>query len=144
MRSARALAGILAAAALVVAGCGAAKVVSPSAETVIGTLAQETAPTVDTAKGDPAAGKALFTADAQPPCSSCHTYGPAGSNAQVGPDLDSALQGKDAEFVLESIVDPNKDIASGFQGGIMPGTYGEQLSQQQLSDLVAFLTQPSS
>jgi cytochrome c1 len=46
--------------------------------------------------------------------------------------------------VLESIVDPNKEIAAGFQPNIMPGTFGESLSDQQLADLVAFLTQPSS
>jgi hypothetical protein len=46
--------------------------------------------------------------------------------------------------VLESIVDPNAEIASGFQANIMPTTFGESLSDQQLADLVAFLTQPAS
>ena len=76
-------------------------------------------------------------------CGSCHTYGPAGTSATVGPDLDTALEGKDADFVLESIVQPNDEIASGFQANIMPANFGESLSDQQLADLVAFL-QPSS
>jgi hypothetical protein len=46
--------------------------------------------------------------------------------------------------VLESIVDPNKEVAAGFQPNIMPTTFGESLSDEQLADLVAFLTQPSS
>ena len=89
-------------------------------------------------QGDPAAGKSLFAAQG---CASCHTFGPAGSNGTVGPDLDKALQGKDAAFVHESIVDPNKEIASGYQPNIMPGNFGQSLSPKQVDDLVAFLTQ---
>src|SRR3954468_2746700 len=95
----------------------------------------------DTSKGDPAAGKEVFTSAG---CAGCHTLKAAGSSATIGPDLDTALQGKDATFVLESIIDPNKEVASGFQPNVMPGTFGESLSDEQLADLVAFLTQPSS
>jgi mono/diheme cytochrome c family protein len=94
--------------------------------------------------GNPTAGKEIFTATAQPPCSSCHTLAEAGATGQVGPDLDDVLQGKDAAFIHESIVDPNAEIASGFSAGIMPETYGDQLSDQQLDDLVAFLVQSTS
>ena len=116
---------------------------SPTAQGVEGTLAQETTPTetVDTGKGDAAAGKEVFASSG---CSGCHTYEPAGSSATIGPDLDTALQGKDAQFVLESIVDPNKEVAEGFQPNVMPATFGESLSDKQLADLVAFLTEPSS
>jgi mono/diheme cytochrome c family protein len=90
------------------------------------------------AKGDPAAGKAAFAAQG---CGGCHAFSAAGTTASVGPDLDEALQGKDAEFVRESIVDPNKVIASGYGPGIMPQDFGQKLSPKQLDDLVAFLTQ---
>jgi mono/diheme cytochrome c family protein len=90
------------------------------------------------AKGDPAAGKAAFAAQG---CGGCHAFSAAGTTASVGPDLDEALQGKDAEFVRESIVDPNKVIASGYGPGIMPQDFGKKLSPKQLDDLVAFLTQ---
>jgi putative heme-binding domain-containing protein len=96
---------------------------------------------VNTSEGDAAAGKEVFASSG---CGGCHTYGPAGSSATIGPDLDTALQGKDPQFVLESIVDPNKEIASGFQANVMPSTFDESLSDKQLADLVAFLTQPSS
>jgi mono/diheme cytochrome c family protein len=143
MRCAVAVTGILSGLAILVAGCGSATVVSPTAETVVGTVSQETTPTetVDTSKGDAAAGKEVFMSSG---CGGCHTYGPAGTSATIGPDLDTALQGKDDQFVLESIVDPNKEVASGFQPNIMPSTFGESLSDEQLADLVAFLTQPSS
>ena len=113
---------------------------APTAETVIGTIPG--AGTVNVAAGDQAAGKEIFTKTAQPPCSSCHTYGPAGSTATVGPNLDTALQGKDAQFILESIVNPSAEVATGFQD-IMPKDYGTKLDQKQLADLVAFL-QPKS
>jgi hypothetical protein len=61
----------------------------------------------------------------------------------VGPNLDTALQDKDAQSIYESIVDPDAEIAEGFAGGIMPGDYGEKLNDQQLADLVAFLTPTS-
>ena len=51
------------------------------------------------------------------------------------------LEGKDAEFIHESIVEPDAEIASGFSAGIMPDVYGEQLDDQQLADLVAFMEQ---
>jgi mono/diheme cytochrome c family protein len=140
MRCALAVAGILASLAFLAAGCGDATVVSPTAQGVEGTLPQETTPTETVAKGDAAAGKEVFDSSG---CGGCHTFAAANSNATIGPDLDQALQGKDAQFVLESIVDPNKEIASGFQPNVMPATFGESLSDKQLADLVAFLTEPS-
>ncbi len=92
-------------------------------------------------EGDPTAGREVFTTGAQPPCATCHTFGPAGSNATTGPNLDEVLGDADPEFVRESIVDPNAEITEGFQEGVMPDVYGEQLSEEQLNDLVAFLTQ---
>jgi mono/diheme cytochrome c family protein len=91
--------------------------------------------------GNATAGKEIFTTTAQPPCSSCHTLAEAGATGQVGPNLDDVLKGKDAAFVHQSIVDPNAVIAPGFSAGIMPATYGSQLSEQQIADLVAFLEQ---
>jgi mono/diheme cytochrome c family protein len=136
------LALVACACALAVAGgCGGGEEVSPTPENVAGSVPQETLP--DFSKGNAEAGKEIFTTTAQPPCSSCHTYGPAGSSATVGPNLDDALQGKDAQFIYESIVDPDAEIASGFSGGIMPKDYGEKLDDQQLADLVAFLTPKS-
>jgi mono/diheme cytochrome c family protein len=103
---------------------------------VIGTL--PSAGTVNVAKGDAKAGKEIFTKTASPACASCHTYGPAGSTAQVGPNLDTGLQGKDDQFILESIVNPSAEVTSGFQD-IMPKDYGTKLDDQQLADVVAFL-----
>ena len=129
---------VVALAALVgLAACGGEETVTPTPETVVGTVAQQ-GPEVDLASGDPQAGKMVFTQTAQPACGSCHTYGPAGTDAQVGPNLDDALADKDREFVLESIVDPSGEVAAGFQD-IMPKDYEDKLDPKQLADLVAFL-----
>ena len=90
------------------------------------------------AEGNAAAGKGEFDSEG---CGGCHAFSAAGTTASVGPDLDEALQGKDAAFVHESIVDPNKEIASGYAAGIMPEDFGQKLSQKQLDELVAFLLQ---
>lgn len=121
---------LIALAAALLAGCGGEKTVSPTGP-VEGTLPKQEA-------GNPAAGKAVF---AEQGCGGCHTFKPAGSNGKVGPDLDQALKGKDAEFVKTSITDPNAEIAKGFSPNVMPQNYGTQLTSKQIADLVAFLLQ---
>ena len=123
---------ILATVALVAAGCGSEGTTKRRPQTVIGTIQTETTVT----KGDPAAGKLVFDAQG---CGSCHTFKPAGSTGNVGPNLSEALKDKDAAFIQQSIVDPNAVIASGFQPNIMPQTYGSSLSPKEIADLVAFL-----
>jgi mono/diheme cytochrome c family protein len=123
-----------------VAGCGGGETVTPLPETVEGTVPTETGSGATTIEpGNAKAGKEVFTTAAQPTCGSCHTYEAAGTTATVGPSLDETLAGKDAAFILESIVNPDADIASGFAAGIMPKDYGDKLSDKQLADLVAFL-----
>lgn len=90
------------------------------------------------AEGDAAAGKEIF---ASAGCGSCHALADAGASGNIGPDLDGGLQGRDAAFVRTSIVDPDAEIAEGFQPGIMPGNYGDQLDDTQIADLVAYLLQ---
>jgi mono/diheme cytochrome c family protein len=95
-----------------------------------------TAPEEEAPTGDPAAGKALFASNG---CGGCHTFEAAGTTGAVGPNLDEALEGKDAEFVHQSIVEPNAEVAEGYNPGVMPSF--QQLSEDQVNDLVAFLTQ---
>ena len=72
-------------------------------------------------------------------CGICHAFQDAGTTATTGPDLDQALAGKDAAFIQESIVDPNKEIAQGFQPGIMPQDFEQTLTADQLKGLVQYL-----
>jgi len=93
--------------------------------------------------GDATAGKAVWDANG---CGGCHTLAAAGSSGSVGPDLDTALAGDAGstplpEFVKESIIDPEKVIASGFSGGIMPNDFGSKLSSTDIDNLVALILQ---
>jgi mono/diheme cytochrome c family protein len=120
-----------AAVVLAIAGCGGGEVVSPTPETVVGSVA-----TPEVQVGNAEAGVAVFNDQG---CGSCHTLSAAGSTGNVGPNLDEALQGKDAAFVHQSIVNPNAVVAEGFQPGVMPQNYGQSLTPKQIADLVAAL-----
>ena len=75
-------------------------------------------------------------------CGACHEFTPAGTDSQVGPSLD-AIQptgGKPLEeFIRESIVEPDAVIAAGFRPDVMPKTFNQTLSDDQLDDLVQYL-----
>jgi mono/diheme cytochrome c family protein len=77
-------------------------------------------------------------------CGGCHALADAGTSATIGPDLDGALQGQPASFIEESIVDPNKNIAQGYPPDVMPQTFGESLSPEELDALVKYLKQATS
>jgi cytochrome c oxidase subunit II len=88
-------------------------------------------------EGGAVQGKELFTQQ----CGSCHTLADAGTDGQVGPNLDEVLQGADAEFIMESIVNPSAEIAEGFEDGVMPTNYSETFTDPQLEGLVEYLQQ---
>ena len=152
---------ILVTAALILAGCGGERTVSPVPQKVSGTVPTQSAPaTTSTTSGGGgggtqtttsgggggggANGKALFASNG---CVSCHTYKPAGSNAKVGPDLDKlatyAKQAKKplAPFVQESIVSPDAYVQPGYPPHVMPSF--ASLSKAQVDALVKFLTKGS-
>ncbi len=78
-------------------------------------------------------------------CGACHTFKPAGSTGKVGPDLDhltgaAKARGKPlADFIHESIVDPGAYVAPGYQDGVMPTTYKDQIPPDKLDALVQYL-----
>jgi cytochrome c oxidase subunit 2 len=88
------------------------------------------------------AGKAVFASNG---CASCHTLKAAGATGTVGPDLDklpayAKQAGKPlADFVRESIVDPNAYVQPGFPKNVMPPF--STLPKDQLDALVQFLVQ---
>jgi cytochrome c oxidase subunit 2 len=82
-------------------------------------------------KGDSASGATA--------CGACHKLSDAGTVGGVGPDLDTALKGRDKAFIHESIVDPNADITKGFDANIMPANYKDLLTGAQLDALVDYL-----
>ena len=61
--------------------------------------------------GDADRGKILFHQTQK--CGSCHRIG--GEGGEVGPNLSDVGKRKKPEYLLESLVDPNAEIAKGFQ-----------------------------
>ena len=72
-------------------------------------------------------------------CAGCHVLAAAGSTGSAGPDLDKVLPGRSAELIHEDITNPDAQVAEGYPAGVMPSNYEEQMSQQQLDDLVQYL-----
>ena len=104
-------------------------------------------PPAPSPRGDPVAGKAIFTAQG---CVACHTFKPAGSSATVGPDLDklaadakTANRGSVEQYAAESITNPNAYTVPKYTAGVMPQNFGTILSKKQIDDLVAFLLKPA-
>jgi mono/diheme cytochrome c family protein len=110
----------------------------------------------------PAAAAAGQTAAAQPPkltgdalgtqlfvsgkpdvgaigCGSCHTMKAAGTSGTIGPNLDKELGADPASATRESIVDPNKEIVSGYSANVMPTNYGTALTKTELDALVNYV-----
>jgi mono/diheme cytochrome c family protein len=117
---------LLAAFVLVVAipACGGEENEDALPETVEGTLPTDTGGAAS--EGDPANGKTLY---ASAGCGGCHTFSAAGSTGTVGPNLDESDMDFDAAF---------QQIKNG--GGGMPA-FGDRLSDQEIADVAAFVTQ---
>ena len=72
-------------------------------------------------------------------CPGCHRI--IGEGGAIGPDLTHVGSRLSANLIRESILTPDAKIAKGFEKfkGIMPKTFGNQLTASQLESLVQFL-----
>ena len=125
-----ALVSILVVLALVGAGCGGSDDGSSAPPaTTTETATTETATTGGGETGDAANGEAVF---ASAGCGGCHTFSKAGSSGSVGPNLD------DASPSFDKVV---SQVTNG--GGPMP-SFKDQLSEQEIRDVAAFVSGSSS
>ena len=96
-------------------------------------------------EGDPGRGAEIFAngVDGAAPCSACHSIT---AEKIVGPGMagvfersQSTVEGQSAEIYLyNSITTPSAYLVEGF-ADVMPPNYGEQLTDQQIADLIAYL-----
>ena len=92
----------------------------------------------DAAAGEPRApfttpGKLL----AEFSCDVCHKI--AGGDGDQGPDLSRIGAGRDRAALRRAILNPNAEIAKGFEPDMMPDDYGTQLYAGELEMLVDYL-----
>jgi mono/diheme cytochrome c family protein len=155
-RTALGLATFLAVIGLAAAGCGGEEEATPSPETVTGSVPTSTTTTATTTtaessttttgetstqssststttttgtsgKGDPVAGKQVFTGSAG--CTNCHTLADAGSTGNVGPNLD------DAKPPYGLVV---TRVTEGSPAGMPP--FKGTLSPTQIQDVAAYVS----
>jgi len=115
-----------------VAGCGGSEEASPTAETVEGTLpagSTAEAPPTSVEGGDAAAGEEVWAANG---CGTCHVLEAAGSNGNIGPNLDDSEP--DTELVVERVTNG---------AGAMP-SFKDDLSEQQIADVAAYVVESTS
>jgi mono/diheme cytochrome c family protein len=87
--------------------------------------------------GDPKLGQAVFAGKGA--CIACHKAGAIGASP-VGPDLSNIAGSQTPEYIMGKILDPaSKGTVSGFPPGVMPKTFGQQLSAKEYIDLVSFM-----
>lgn len=80
-----------------------------------------------------AAGEAAASANG---CIACHTTNGVDG---TGPSWRGLSGRADADYVRQSIVDPNAVIVEGFSAGVMPQDYASSISADDLDALVAYL-----
>jgi cytochrome c2 len=123
---------------LALAACGGGGDDSGAAE-------EAAAPAGDAANGETLYRGTTIGSASAPGCVTCHSTEPGvvlvgPSHAGVGARAATAVSGMSAEeYLRESIVNPNAVVTEGFAEGVMYQNYGTDLTDQQISDLVAFL-----
>ena len=75
--------------------------------------------------GDAEAGRRIFQSKAEVSCLRCHKI--QGVGGEVGPDL-SGIGQAERDYLLESIVAPNKQIAKGFDTLVLTLNNGKTLT----------------
>ncbi len=116
-----------------------------------------TSSTGSAAAGNAANGEKLFNQatlgkDNLPGCKTCHSI--VKDQKLVGPSLygiatdaegafkEAGYKGtakSQAEWLHEAIVNPSVDVVEGFAPGIMPQNFKDELTPEQINDLVAYL-----
>jgi mono/diheme cytochrome c family protein len=109
------------------AGCGAEGLISPTPQTVIGTLPKAAPAPITPAfklKGDPTAGAKIFQSAG---CGGCHTLAAAHSTGTVGPNLDTLKP--DYRHVTAQVTN----------GGAAMPSFKKTLTPQQIADVAAYV-----
>jgi quinoprotein glucose dehydrogenase len=73
--------------------------------------------------GDADAGRKVFLEKPEAACTRCHKIN--GTGGDVGPELAGIITRHDREYILESILYPNKQIAAGFESLLVKLKSGE-------------------
>jgi mono/diheme cytochrome c family protein len=87
-----------------------------------------------------AAGEKLFAqavTGTQAGCITCHSLTP--DETIVGPSMAGIASRGDEAYIRESILNPDASLVDGFPAGTMPQVWADELSAEQLDQIVAYL-----
>ncbi len=70
-------------------------------------------------------------------CTACHDL--EGSQADIGPKLNGISKKQDDAKIAEAIINPNAEIAEGYEADIMPDDFGEQMRVSELNLIIDYL-----
>src|SRR5262249_33044586 len=93
------------------------------------------------AGGDSRAGREIFLSKYEVACLRCHKV--RGQGGEVGPDLTGIGSKQTREYLLESIVDPNRQIAKGFETvvlGLRDGTTVSGVLKEENANEIRLIT----
>ena len=93
------------------------------------------------AGGDAVAGREIFLNKTEVACLRCHKV--QGHGGEVGPDLTGIGAKQTREYLLESLVDPNRQIAKGFETvvlGLRNGTLVSGVLKAETADEIRLIT----
>ena len=77
--------------------------------------------------GDPKKGEELFfNPESDAACAKCHAVN--GKGGAVGPELSHVAGTRDTRFIIESVLEPSKEIASGFEPILLITKEGQYLT----------------
>ncbi|MEC8513343.1 MAG: PVC-type heme-binding CxxCH protein [Planctomycetota bacterium] len=93
--------------------------------------------------GDVERGRAIFTGKSETACLRCHVVGDEGGS-EAGPALDGVGQRLTREEILRSIVEPNAQIAAGYESWLLSLDDGEILSGRILEETEALVVVETS
>lgn len=76
--------------------------------------------------GDPEKGKEIFfNPGSKAPCAKCHTV--AGKGGKVGPELTNVAGTRDIPYIIQSVLEPSAEIASGYEAFLVVTKDGEYI-----------------
>jgi putative heme-binding domain-containing protein len=76
--------------------------------------------------GDPEKGKEIFfDPNSKTPCAKCHAVGDKGG--KVGPELTNVAGTRDIQYIIESVLDPSAQIASGYEAFLVMTKDGQMI-----------------
>jgi quinoprotein glucose dehydrogenase len=91
--------------------------------------------------GDAAAGRDIFLNKTELACLRCHKV--QGQGGEVGPDLTGIGAKQTREYLLESLVDPSRQIAKGYETvvlGLRNGTFVSGVLKAETADEIRLIT----